>query len=51
MRIMVDTNIIVDVMLKREGFYQKSYEVFELCGSHKIEGFVSASAITDIFIW
>jgi predicted nucleic acid-binding protein len=46
---MIDTNIILDVLLEREPFYQHSRKVLELCESGKIHGFISASTATDIF--
>lgn len=46
---MVDTNIIIDVLLERELFVEDSCKVLSLCENHKINGFVSASMITDIF--
>ena len=49
MRVMVDTNIVLDVLLKREGFFEQSRAVLSLCEERKIQGFVSASAVTDIF--
>ncbi len=49
MRLMIDTNIFIDVMGKREPFYQVSKEVLALCETGKVEGFVSASSVTDIY--
>ncbi len=49
MRIMCDTNIIIDVLLEREPFIKDSYRVLSLCEEHKIDGFVSASSVTDIY--
>lgn len=49
MRLMVDTNIVLDVLLKRDGFYDQSKAILTLCEERKIQGFVSASAVTDIF--
>ena len=49
MRVMVDTNIVLDVLLKREGFFKQSKSVLSLCEERKKQGFVSASAVTDIF--
>lgn len=49
MKIMCDTNIIIDVLLEREPFIENSYKVLKLCEEHKIEGFVSASSVTDIY--
>lgn len=49
MRMMIDTNIILDVLLKREPFYAQSKAVLDLCENKKILGFISASTATDIF--
>lgn len=49
MKVMCDTNIILDVLLEREPFVEDSYKLLRLCEEHDINGFVSASSITDIF--
>lgn len=49
MRIMLDTNIIIDVLLEREPFVDDSYRVLKLCEEHQLDGFVSASSVTDIY--
>jgi len=49
MRVLLDTNIVLDVLLKREPFFQASYDVMREDAMDKLECFVSASAITDIF--
>ena len=48
MKIMIDTNVVLDVLLKREPFFQASYEVLKRSALEQIEGFVSATAATDI---
>lgn len=49
MKIMCDVNMIIDVLFSREPFVADAYKVMKLCEEHKIEGFVSASSVTDIF--
>ena len=49
MKIMCDTNVILDVLLEREPFVEDSYKILKLCEEHKTDGFVSASSVTDIF--
>lgn len=49
MRLMIDTNIFIDVLTKREPFYTASRAVLELCEAKKAHGFLSASSVTDIF--
>lgn len=49
MKIMIDTNVVLDVLLRREPFFQASYEVMKRSALEQVEGFVSATAATDIF--
>lgn len=49
MKIMCDTNVIIDVLLEREPFAEDSYKVLKLCEEHRLDGFVSASCVTDIY--
>lgn len=48
-KIMVDTNVILDVLLNREPFVEGSYAVLDLCEKHGVTGVVSASCITDLY--
>lgn len=49
MRILIDTNIVLDVMLKREPFYRMSLEILSLAKKDDVEEYISASAVTDIY--
>jgi len=49
MKLLIDTNIVLDVLLKRIPFYQTSAKVLELAKYADIQEYVSASAITDIY--
>ena len=49
MKVMIDTNIFLDVLLSREPFYESSKKVLVLCEDKKIQGFLSASSVTDLF--
>lgn len=49
MRLMIDTNIFIDVLTQRQPFYENSSAVLQLCLQRKIQGFLSASAVIDIF--
>ena len=49
MRFMIDTNIFLDVLIRREPFYTHAKAVLDLCESEKVQGFLSASSVTDIF--
>ena len=48
MKIVVDTNVIIDILCKREPFFEDSYNALNKCiDNHTL--IVSASAITDIY--
>lgn len=49
MKLLIDTNIFIDVLGHREPFYENSYSILTLCENKKIKGFISASSITDLF--
>lgn len=49
MRLMIDTNIFLDVLAEREPFFKDSKAVLDLCENKKVQGFLSASSATDIF--
>ena len=49
MKVLFDTNIILDLLLNRQPFFEVSAKVIDLSATKVIEGFISASAITDIY--
>ncbi len=49
MKYLIDINVILDVLLKREPFYKSCASVLTLARRKEIELYVSASAITDIY--
>lgn len=49
MKVMCDTNIILDVLLDREPFAEASDNILRLCEKGIIEGYTTASCVTDVF--
>ena len=49
MRIMVDTNVLLDILQKREPFFADSYRAIRKAIEADAECLFSASAVTDIF--
>ena len=49
MRVLLDTNIILDVILRRENFYTDSERVVKLCKDKKIYGVLAAHTVTNLF--
>ena len=41
-KIFVDTNIVLDLLEKREGFFEEAQELFTLADQKKVKLFVSA---------
>lgn len=48
-KILLDTNVIIDVFAKREPFFCDSYSVMRLCAEDKAEGYITASSLTDLY--
>ncbi|MEQ8416863.1 MAG: PIN domain-containing protein [Imperialibacter sp.] len=49
MRILFDTNIILDIALKRPPFFTDSSEAFKSVDQQKVFGYISATSVTDIY--
>ena len=49
MRILIDTNIILDIVQKQEPFFADSYQALRKAIETNVECLISASAATDIF--
>jgi predicted nucleic acid-binding protein len=49
MRVLIDTNVVLDVLIYNSAFFADSKKVFDFAEQRHITGFISASAITDIF--
>ena len=42
------TNVILDVLYKRDGFFDDSLKIWKLCETRKIDGYISALSIPNI---
>jgi predicted nucleic acid-binding protein len=49
MKVLLDTNIIVDIALEREPFFENSEIVISLVEQGQIEGYISASSFGDLY--
>jgi len=49
MKVLFDTNIVIDILKRREPYYENSNKVFMLIVNEKVEGIIGTSAITDIY--
>jgi predicted nucleic acid-binding protein len=48
-RVLVDTNIVLDFLLQREPFFRDAELLFQAIESEHIIGYVTATTLTDIF--
>ena len=49
MKLLIDTNVVLDVLLKREPFYEAAADVLKLTQRDDVREYISASAVTDIY--
>jgi predicted nucleic acid-binding protein len=49
LKILIDTNVIVDIALQRQPFFCESDQVFKSIEQKHIEGYVSASTMSDLY--
>ena len=48
MKVLVDTNVVLDVLLQRQPFAEAAARVFALVEESRIEGFLCATTVTTI---
>ncbi len=48
MKLFIDTNVVIDVIARRELFVHDSQQIFHLCESGKADGFVSTLTLCTV---
>lgn len=49
MKILIDTNVVLDLLLEREPFVENAILLFEQIEQGNLEGYIAATTITNIF--
>lgn len=49
MKVLIDTNIVLDLLLEREPFVEEAIALFELVEAGQVRGYIAATTITNIF--
>ena len=49
MKLLIDTNVVLDILLRREPFFENAAKIAVLSEKGYINCYVSASAVTDIY--
>ena len=49
MKILIDTNVVLDLLLEREPFVEEAILLFEQTERGNLEGYIAATTVTNIF--
>lgn len=49
MNVLIDTNILLDFITKREPFFDDAKKIIEMCKDEKISGYIAAHSVMNIF--
>lgn len=49
MQVLIDTNVLIDYIQKREPFYLSAEKIFNACAENRIEGFIAAHSVSNLF--
>ncbi len=49
MRLLIDTNVVLDFLQERDPFVENAAKLFERIDAGEIEGFIAATTITNIY--
>jgi predicted nucleic acid-binding protein len=49
MRVLIDTNVVLDFLQEREPFVDDAAKLFERVDAGEVEGFIAATTITNIY--
>ena len=49
MRILIDTNLLLDFLTKREPFFEDAEKIMKMCAEHKIQGCMAAHSVMNVF--
>lgn len=48
-KVLLDTNIIIDVALERQPYFEASEQILSLVEQGRVEGYISASTFSDLY--
>lgn len=48
MKVLIDTNVILDVLCNRADFVEDAKKMFKLCEVNKVDGYISALSVPNI---
>lgn len=49
MRVLIDTNVILDALTGRQPYFENADKIIKICADKKVEGYLAAHSISNIF--
>lgn len=49
MVILIDTNIIIDFLMKRQPYLEDAVKIISLCTEKKVKGYLAAHTVSNLF--
>ena len=49
MKILIDTNILLDFIIGRDPFYENADKILKLCANKKVKGYLAAHSVTNLY--
>ncbi len=49
MKVLIDTNIVLDVLLERVSFVEEGIALFKMVEKQQVQGYIAATTVTNIF--
>ena len=49
MRVLIDTNIMLDMLMGRQPYFDMADQIIKMCADKKIEGYMAAHSIPNMF--
>lgn len=48
-KVLIDSDVILDIFLRREPFFKKSAEILSICHERKIKGFITPLIVANVY--
>lgn len=49
MKILVDTNVVIDALIGRQPYFDNTDKIIKLCADKKVQGYLAAHSIPNLF--
>ena len=49
MRVLIDTNVLADLLLGRDPYYDIAYNILSMCADKKVYGYIAVHSIPALF--